>query len=44
MWSIFFDSKQDSTIENNNAVEKEINDEDRKTTDIVHEGKIDIIK
>ena len=38
----FFYAKQDSTVKNNNIVEKEINDEERKTTDEVHEGEIDI--
>ena len=38
----FFNAKQDSTVENNNVVEKEINVEERKTTDEVHEGEIDI--
>ena len=42
MINIFY-SKKDSTIEDNNAVEKEINDEERKITDEVHEGQIDIL-
>ena len=34
--------QEDSTSENDNAVEKETNDEESKTIDEIHEGQIDI--
>ena len=36
------DSKEDSTVENGNAAEKEINDKESKTMVEEHERKIDI--